>query len=275
MTCQVSIVADSIRDGQRITTMQLRYWRSIHAEVLTHRRFSRNASSSRAIPIQKFVEQVETDLAMPSYWAANQSGMSPTQEVENKEAAENWWRECANLAARQARIGADLGLGKQVVNRVLEPYQYITVLVTSTEWDNFFALRTDPAAQQEIQELANAMKSALENSAPVERNFHLPYVTDEEIGFVDGDLDLYRFMDLAKLSAARCCRVSYNKLDGSPSSFAEDMQRFERLVDPSHPLHASPLEHQAVSDRNAQSRNFVGWTQFREMWENQHNPDTY
>ena len=275
MTCQVYIVADSIRDGQRITTMQLRYWRAIHAELLTHRRFSRNASSSRAIPIQKFVEQVETDLAMPSYWAANQSGMSPTQEVENKEAAENWWRECANLAARQARIGADLGLGKQVVNRVLEPYQYITVLVTSTEWDNFFALRTDPAAQQEIQELANAMKSALENSTPVERNFHLPYVTDEEIGFLDGDLDLFRFTDLAKLSAARCCRVSYNKLDGSPSSFAEDMQRFERLVDPSHPLHASPLEHQAVADRNAQSRNFVGWTQFREMWENQHIPDQY
>lgn len=275
MTCQVSIVADSIRDGQRITTMQLRYWRSIHAEVLTHRRFSRNASSSRAIPIQKFIEQVETDLAMPSYWAANQSGMSPTQEVENKEAAENWWRECANIAARQARIGADLGLGKQVVNRVLEPYQYITVLVTSTEWDNFFALRTDPAAQQEIQELANAMKSALENSTPVERNFHLPYVTDEEIGFVDGDLDLYRFMDLAKLSAARCCRVSYNKLDGSPSSFAEDMQRFERLVDPSHPLHASPLEHQAIANHNAQSRNFFGWTQFREMWEDQHNPDQH
>lgn len=275
MTCQVSIVADTIRDGQRITTMQLRYWRAIHAEVLTHRRFSRNASSSRAIPIQKFVEQVETDLAMPSYWAANQSGMSPTQEVENKEAAENWWRECANLAARQARIGADLGLGKQVVNRVLEPYQYITVLVTSTEWDNFFALRTDPAAQQEIQEIANAMKSALENSTPVERNFHLPYVTDAEIGLVDGDLDLFRFMDLAKLSAARCCRVSYNKLDGSPSSFAEDMQRFERLVDPSHPLHASPLEHQAVANHNVRSRNFFGWTQFREMWENQHNPDQY
>jgi hypothetical protein len=63
------VIADSIADGcPRLITLQLRYPRFIHSEFMTHRAFSRNASSSRAIPVERLIQDVIDDPAMPVYW---------------------------------------------------------------------------------------------------------------------------------------------------------------------------------------------------------------
>ena len=63
------IVADSVNEhGNRITTMLLTYPRFIHGEVLTHRMFSRNSASSRAIPFEKMYKMVAEDPFIPIAW---------------------------------------------------------------------------------------------------------------------------------------------------------------------------------------------------------------
>jgi len=266
-----TVIADSISTyGKRITTLQLKYPRFIHSEVLTHRALSRNSSSSRAIPIAKMIEQVQHDPALPIHWGLNQPGMQAKVEHTEPESARNAWVEVARAAASHAQNLANLGLHKQIVNRVLEPFQWMHTIVTATEWDNFFELRCHPDAQPEFQALACAIRAAMGESTPVERassrqqqhpaSWHLPYVSDSERRWLHPLL-------LPKISAARCARVSYLKHDGTTPSIPEDQTLFERLVG-SKPLHASPIEHQACAGGSVcRSRNFLGWVQYRELFE--------
>lgn len=264
----VEMILDSVSpQGKRITTMKLRYWRAIHAETLTHRAFSRNASSSRAIPVAKVIEQVRKDPAGPLYWGTNKPGMQAGPELidEALKDAENLWRISAQTAANVAEgFVNNLNLHKQVANRVLEPYQFITVLVTATEWENFFKLRIHPAAQPEIKDLAEKMKAAMDASVPTplaSGEWHLPYSHD-----LDADL-----ATKLKVSAARCARVSYNNFDGDLSRLDEDITLHDRLV-LATPPHASPAEHQArpatLWGDEGKQRNFVGWCQYRAFVEN-------
>ena len=63
------IIADSINTfGDRITTYLLTYPRFIHAELMTHRMFSRNSASSRAIPFKRMLQMVEEDPFIPIAW---------------------------------------------------------------------------------------------------------------------------------------------------------------------------------------------------------------
>lgn len=256
--CTVKVIADSIsHTGVRITTLQLRYWRAIHAEFMTHRAFSRNASSSRAIPVAKMIEQVRNWPAGPIYWGRNQAGMQAGVEVDDVHEAASRWHTAAMDAAMHAERLALMGLHKQVANRLLEPFQFIEVVVTATDWDNFFELRCHPDAQPEIQDLAMTMQQAMACSVPVSRKTHMPYVTDEE-------LQQHGSYKAACLSAARCARVSYLKHDGTAPSVDDDLALFKRLVG-SKPLHASPTEHQAWAEQRPyyRCRNFTGWRQFR------------
>lgn len=261
----VKVIADSISPvGKRITTMQLTYPRFIHAEFLTHRAFSRNSSSSRAIPVAKVLEQVRANPAMPLHWGKNQPGMQARQELDEVEQAhmKELWGLAAEFAAKLARRMMEAGLHKQVANRVLEPFQVMHTLVTATEWDNFFALRCHPDAQPEIQALACAMRNAIEASTPRSvgyNQWHLPYVRAEE---------RLSTTDALRASAARCARVSYLKHDGQPPSLQDDLALFERLT-ASDPMHASPLEHQATPSMLSfrASGNFRGWHQFRRTLE--------
>ena len=271
MTIQAKVIADSIADhGGRITTLQLRYPRFIHAEFLTHRNFSRNASSSRAIPTAKLIEQVRTAPAMPIHWGKNQPGMQAQEELdlEYQQVAENAWLVAAEQAAFIAEKMASTGAHKQLVNRILEPFMHIDVVVTSTTWSNFFALRDHVDAQPEMRALAQAMRRAIEESKPVELDddqWHTPYVPNQEyarFAVEEGDLTPMR------ISAARCARVSYLKHDQSAPSIHDDLRLYGRLVG-SEPRHASPCEHQAkpFADPKQRSRNFVGWLQYRELVE--------
>jgi hypothetical protein len=295
MTITAKVVADSIsQDENRITTMQLTYPRFIHAEFMTHRVFSRNASSSRAIPVAKMIAAVRSEPAMPIHWGANQPGMQANGEIEplaNREYAKALWSRAANQAADISEQMQRMGLHKQVANRILEPFQHIHVVVTATEWDNFYALRDHPAADPNICALAQAMKAAHEASTPVmllPDEWHLPYV-DVADGVVRREIQTYLsgesgleawtetdFCEVArKVSAARCCRVSYLKHDGERASIQDEVDLCDKLAG-SVPIHASPFEHQATpADFEGMDRdlwgNFFGWIQSRKLIENYYN----
>jgi thymidylate synthase ThyX len=275
MNITAKVVEKSISsDGKIITTMQLRYPRFIHSEFMTHRLFSRNASSSRAIPVSKMINQVINDPATPVHWGANQAGMQAHSEINNTAEAKAAWLAAAVSAAKHAEVLNALGLHKQVVNRILEPFQFISVIVTATEWENFYSLRDHEDAQPEIQALAKAMKNANDLVPAVPRSvlsephraetWHLPYVSQIEREKFADDAET-----LCQISAARCARVSYLTHDGKAPNLNDDIALFERLVGGT-PLHASPIEHQARPANSPLdlSRNFRGWIQFREIFEN-------
>lgn len=265
---QVKIIADSISpSGVRLTTFQLKFHRFILPEFNTHRQFSRNASSSRAIPITKMIEQVRNDPAIPVEWGKNQPGMQARENLseDDQVKAKFLWFVARDEACNTAQLMADLGLHKQIVNRILEPFQYIHVVVTSTEWDNFFALRDHPDAQPEIRELAKLMKAAYNASVPKKLligQWHLPYITED-----DRHLPIN---DQKKVSAARCCRVSYVKHDGFRAEVQEDIILHDKLVT-ANPPHMSPVEHQAqCSEGDEWSGNFKQWKQYRKEIEHIH-----
>lgn len=257
---KAKIIADSInKSGNRLTTFQLRYPRFIHSELMTHRVFSRNAMSSRAVPVAKMVQQVRENPAKPVHWGQNKPGMQADSEVPQA-SAEHLWGEAAKAAADIADKMEKLGLHKQVSNRILEPFQWMNTIVTATEWDNFYALRAHPDAQPEFQKLAVMMLEAQAVSIPKlleAGQWHLPYVTDEERNTIAENF--------CEVSAARCARVSYLTHDGQVPSVKADLALFQRLAG-GKPLHASPLEHQATPG-SENTGNFTGWTQFRKLWE--------
>ena len=272
MTITATVIADSIANGcPRLTTLQLRYPRFIHAEVMTHRVFSRNASSSRAIPIERMIQDVIDDPAMPVHWGKNQPGMQARADLKG-------WRRILTKgawhAARYATLGCawaamKAGAHKQIVNRILEPFQHINVLVTATEWDNFFALRDHSDAQPEIQALARAMKEAMDASEPNildDEDWHIPYIDEEDVIDVTSDRhdisDIYEC--IKKISAARCASVSYKTVDGKPMSVEKALDIFNKLAG-SDPIHASPFEHIARPDpdNGPGCRNFTKWHQWR------------
>ena len=263
------IIEDSITvGGKSLTTMQLTYPRYIHAEFMTHRVFSRNASSSRAVPVAKMVELALTNIVEPIRWGHNQPGMQAMDGDlvgADLRKAQGIWRDMADSCAQGASKLAELGLHKQWANRPLEWFSNISVVVTATEWENFYSLRDHEDAQPEIRHLAVLMKEAKDASTPYRLEpgeWHLPYVTDEED--CKDVLDVPEYA-LQMVSAARCARVSYMTHDGKRPDVKTDLALFDRLA-AMRPLHASPLEHQATPG-DTDTGNFVGWTQFRKLWE--------
>jgi thymidylate synthase ThyX len=252
--------------GARLTTMEVRYPRFIHSEFMTHRVFSRNAASSRAIPIKKMIASVREEPAMPVYWGRNQSGMSAREAVapEIEEQARAEWLAALDDALRHAERLSDseIDLHKQLVNRLLEPFAWITVIVTATDWANFFTQRCHEDAQPEIKRLADLMLSAYRESEPVtvpDGRWHLPLILDDERDLADDVL--------CKLSVARCARVSYLTHDGRRDR-ERDIELYERLLGGGANGHWSPFEHVATpaSGADVRSANFVGWEQFRKRF---------
>jgi thymidylate synthase ThyX len=299
------IVADSVSEtGKRITTFELEYHRFIHSEIMTHRLFSRNAMSSRAVPVKKMIEQVRNNPATPIHWGANQQGMQAENECttlvkideQSSHAAKVAWMVSAHKAADMAERFADAGYHKQIVNRLLEPFQMMKTVLTSTEFDNFFWLRCHKDAQPEIKELADCMYKAMQESEPealTNGEWHTPYVQHKRDG--DGELryftegcDLGNDPETAlRVSASCCAQVSYRVLD---NSLEKALDIYDKLVK-SKPVHASPFEHQATpvsndidglywddwnstegvthqdSSGNLWSANFKGWIQHRQLIE--------
>jgi len=266
---------------------------------MTHRQFSRNASSSRAVPVEKLIEDIKNDTAGPIFWGKNQPGMQAFEECTNlvygTYSNEQAWLVARDRAIDMAQEFHKAGYHKQIVNRLLEPFSHINVVVTSTEWSNFFALRIHPSAQPEIQQLARSMKLAMDISTPKKLDYghwHLPYITEEDKTQLEGDLKALKyaggdqgvpklnvekeFIDtLIKCSVARCARVSYMTYEMKKPTVAEDLKLYERLLG-AQPIHASPAEHMAYPDMKDSLNNwhhpelhgnFRGWIQYRKTLE--------
>jgi hypothetical protein len=260
-TITARIIADSVaaNTGIRLLTFELRYPRFIHSEFMTHRVFSRNASSSRAIPVKRLIATILEDMAMPVHWGKNQPGMQAREELAGWRlwAAKTIWRTAGHSAVFFARLMDRVGGHKQIVNRITEPFSHITVVVTSTEWSNFFLLRDHPDADPTIQVLAQHMVKAMHGSTPKvlhEGQWHLPYANE----FYNDEGPMAR-----QVSAARCARTSYLTHDRRMPKPHEDVALFEKLAI-AQPPHLSPVEHQATPSGDAEFHaNFRGWVQFR------------
>ena len=289
---KAKIVAYSVsKSGQRIVTFELEYPRTIHSEVRTHCMLDMNASSSRAIPMKFMRDHVLENTAFPVVLTKNQSGMQGRELhdgwIDLNVIADVYKHKVKTVVNFLKGSGAEFdeeglrisfnnyikywvlsavtadhevlersGLHKQVVNRLLEPYQYIKTIVTGTEFDNFFNLRFQEDADPTIIELANLMAYLYYNTEPEElswKEWHTPYVLHERD--VSGKLHYFvrneagekeylsggRDGDAVKVSCCACAQVSYRKLDTSP----EKVQRVYDLLINGGIIHGSAFSHVA------------------------------
>jgi hypothetical protein len=259
-----------------LVTFQLRYPRFIHAEAKTHRRLliddaehdfaqevslmddsdlSRNASSSRAIPIKRMLRDVMRDPAAPVEWGSNRPGM------QAGDALTGWrlvlvrtaWFGAMWCALAFAWLAMKAGAHKQVVNRIIEPWSHISVIVTGSEWANFFTLRCHPDADPTMRVLAETMRDAMGRADPTPLypgQWHLPYI-DEKYGLTNLDT-----------SAARCARVSYLTHGGLTPDRLSDAKLAATLA---ASRHMSPFEHQATPIMDGSGKSNLGphWHQYR------------
>lgn len=264
---RATVVLDSVSErGARVTTIEVTLHRFVLAELNTHRVFSRNSASSRAIPTRTQLLRVLEDPALPVEFGANQRGMQAGEPLAGDELGQ---AHAAWLRARDAAVDAaqdllELGVHKQVVNRLLEPFMWHTVIVTATDWEGFWQQRCSPLAQPEITLAATAMRTAFDASTPTpvaDRGWHTPYVRPDE---ADLPVEVRK-----RISAARCARVSYLTHDGRRDVSADE-QLYERLVT-ADPPHWSPLEHVATPAPADQPQvgNLRGWRQLRHVVEAQ------
>lgn len=324
------VIADSVTEtGARLTTLELTFPRLVLAEFNTHRVFSRNSASSRAIPVSKQIAKVIDFPYVPSTFGANQPGMQASVDLEGQKAedAKAAWLVAKNDAVLGALrllfgeqrladlLGTDyrsnshlvddtqnaqkinaalkayetemketrasgeehdyLNVHKQIANRLLEPFTWHTVLVTATEWDNFWALRDHDDADPAIRGIASLAHQKYLDSAPVlltQGEWHLPLIQEDEKPLVSEDIELWK-----KVSSGRCARVSYETHHGVRDINA-DVSLFERLYSGGH---MSPLEHIATplspewkhEDMPVErwSGNFRGWKQWRKDFRHEDN----
>lgn len=252
------VICDSVTTaGHRLTTIEAEFPRCILAEVNTHRVFSRNSASSRAIPVEKMIKRVMEDPFVPLYWGKNQSGMQASGEVEDKPRADRMWRLASQQAVASAMKLHDVGLHKQIVNRVLEPFLWHKAIISSTEWVNFLSQRDHEAAEPHMRILAKCIRAALAGSSPKlldTGQWHTPYVDPE----TDRNMST---LETCMVSAARCARVSYLTHNGQRDT-GEDIRLCRKLAE-AYPPHASPFEHVATPNDARVPGNFKGWLQLR------------
>lgn len=297
---KVEILLDSINvaNDSRITTWVLEYPRFVHSEFLTHRMFSKNSASSRAIPFEKFVEQITTNPALPVFWGKNQSGMQAVEELSNeyedatsyysnlltpRQRVETYWLEARDEAIKQATRLNSMGCHKQIVNRILEPWFHIRVIMTATEISNFFALRAHKDAQPEIAALASLMLEKYNESTPQRLNpgeWHIPfgdkldivrleetYLKINNLLHIEANHSYFAELEelKKKIAVARCARVSYYNFDGK-DDYAADIKLCDRLFG-STPRHLSPAEHVAqAAEEDKYIGNFRGFKQYRKYF---------
>lgn len=324
ISAQTILSSDLSKTGIRLTTLLLRYPRWIHAEVRTHRLHrttedlteaaldtlagttrvveapteslmecedvSRNAGSSRAVPINRMIASVRRDPAVPIHWGKAQKGMQADEEhdapvhiefmgqemILSREDAVAWHRE-ASIALAQGF--SDAGYHKQLANRYLEAHDHITVLVSATNWTNFLAQRDHKDAEPHMRELARQMRIELEKPAMQvlkSGEWHTPFITDEDM------VDLSESERVIKSSACNAS-TSYKTVEGFDMTIDVAKRIYGDLLG-GDLLHASPGEHVAKADfwnlhplnpklrvwqNQHEHGNFTGFRQHRKMLPNE------
>ena len=279
MTITAKILAHSFNPNTNtdVVTFELEYPLVIHAHLLTHRVFSRNTASQRAIPVKAMIKAVMENPYIPIKWGKNQAGMvAKDEEVEDIERAKAEWLRARDAAAKAAEELDKMGLHKQHTNRLLAPFQHTKVVVTTTELDNFFNLRLASDAQPEVQELAKAMKKAYEYSVFYilqEDEWHLPYI-DMVAAYDDGGNLTWQYLyqgtevsleDAKAISVACCAAVSY-RMEDITIERAQDI--YKKLGVGTNKFHASPFEHVCTPwqwDEEVEKGNLLGFHQLRHL----------
>ena len=271
----VRVEADTVFNDRRITTVVATYPRIIHAEILTHRAFCRNASSSRAIPVKRMIREIEEDPFIPLSWGKNQRGMVMSDQEADGMACHQIWMQARDAALVAAKsLSGEQQVHKSLANRLLEPFGWITVVITATEWANFFRLRIHPDADPHINKVAQMILDAMRASEPAEKPLPMPFLLPPEQKSALGNymrhgVSSERMAVLAKVCAARCARISYLTHDGKKNE-ARDLELADRLMSGSGFGHWSPFEHFAIShvgrNTNCPYRN---WKTFRSTQSNE------
>jgi len=235
------VLKDSINpEGKRIVSFLCEYPLMIHAEIMTHRRFSRNAASSRAIPVAKMLQRVRENPVVPIFWGANQKGMQSFELLPPDAASrcEEIWLNMSEICVRGCEEMNTIGLHKQWANRPLFAWNTIKVIITATEWGNFFKQRCHEAAMPEFQQLAYLMLHHYRHSAPELLgwgDWHLPFSEGHYIQDFEAMHDKVRLA----VCTARCARTSYDSHDGNFT--VEKDEAVHKSLYTNH--HWSPFEH--------------------------------
>ncbi len=232
----------------RLTTLEVVIPQIILAEFNTHHLFSRNSASTRAIPVEKMIERVMTNPFIPTRWPKNERGMM-VREYHAEHSFEHERSETQWLRARDSAVAAvrvfsdpeDLDVHKGIASRLLEAWMWHTVIVSSTEWTNWNALRDDPGAQLEIQVPARLMARAMERSKPFTnisattgKDWHLPFAEERR------SATFTESKHHQMVSTGRCAAVSFMR--HMQHDEVEDQKRGSRIVVNGH---MSPTEHVA------------------------------
>lgn len=288
MSIKAEIVADSLNPvGNRLTTFILRFPRIVLAELNTHRALSKNSASSRAIPFEKMLEMAKNDPFIPIRFQKDHKGMQGAEYYEGAEhetCVKDW------LLARDAAVNAalrfQLPVTKQLRNRLLEPFMWHTVILSGTEFENFFALRAHGDAEIHIADLAHKMLIEYNKSEPKKLQageWHIPfgdYIDDARVMKTNQFFlretkvtDDFHLDELKKkISVARCARISYLNYEGK-DDYEADIKLCDRLFG-SNPKHLSPTEHVAQAMDNSDSiGNFKGFKQYRYFFQDQNLKD--
>lgn len=261
--CTATCLARTVspEGGIEIVTWELKYPRYIHAELMTHRMFSRNASSSRATPLSVTLDEVRNNPAGFSKVGRNQPGMVAGNELPEigREAFLAEWRQLGTEVAKSVESMSErYGVHKQLLNRALEPWLYMHTIVTATEVDNFFKLRLAKDAQPEMQDLAQAMLLSMFNKPKAEDAWHFPY--RDLIKVAETDEKITR-------NVAACARVCVMKHGGGEPTLEQDKSLYEKLLAGGH---LTPFEHVAVAGLPGRMyANFNGWCSVRWNIENE------
>ena len=260
ITAKVIAHSKSAVNGKEIITFELEFPRLILAEFNTHNALSKNASSSRAIPVAKMLEQVRNSPAMPVRFGKKNRGMQDAgghdglvgvynHVYQGECTAEDAWAYAAQSAAMFAEAFDKAGYAKQICNRLIEPFQMMKVVMTATELNNFIWLRDHSAADPTIQPLAKAIKQAKEDSAPVvlkPGDWHVPYFNGAHgSGCWVECADTDSLEDALAISASCCAQVSFRSLDDTIEKARGVVEKLNLGGKDGEPVHASPLEHQA------------------------------
>lgn len=298
------VITDSVNIcSNRLTTLLLTMPRMILAEFNTHRMLTRSSASSRAIPIIKMIQAIETDPFIPHIWLKEHKGMQGYEAIHEDEAwhCRNTWLVARDKAVYQVKILTErYHVTKQICNRLLEPFMWHTVLATATEWENFLALRAHTDAEVHMQILAQDVLRALNESKPNhlgEGQWHIPYgdqidmptlvavlneINRENTLITDEDL-LHARIDIA---TARCAQTSYILFDEEdrPLDYEKLLRLTTRLKNAGH---WSPFEHCAKAmsvsdcqgyyrgdtDSGGWSGNFQGFIQYRKTFKGENRVD--
>lgn len=281
------IICDSISsDGIRLTTFEVEYPHAVHKDLMTHRMLSRNFKTYRGFPPEKIWDAILADPYVPEVWYERVKGMEdgdPITDEERTSQAYNLWAQHIFHCLLTAKSLNALGISKSQVNLPTQDLTWIRGVITATEWDNFFHLRTEinpktgrPKARPEVAKIVGMMKALYEQEEPwvlQPGEWHLPYVKDYELYGASAVMDIREPVSVnwdfwKKISAARCGRVSFLTHDGVRDLSADETLHDSLLND----LHMSPFEHQATpiggSDMHPANRyywsgNFYGWKQYR------------